>query len=127
MRSGNLDVESRYRHLVLSGLGTVLAHARVRERARRTRAGRMSCDEELRREIQAKLELEWSPEQIANHLRCAFPQRPEWHLCHETIYQGLYNSARSGLSRTLTRRLRTGRPLRRRGRRPDQRQARSVR
>jgi hypothetical protein len=57
-----------------------LAHARVRERARRTRASPMLGDEELRREIQAKLELEWSPEQIANHLRCAFPQRPEWHL-----------------------------------------------
>jgi DNA-binding transcriptional ArsR family regulator len=53
-----------------------LAQARARDRARRTRAGRLLCDEELRREIQAKLELEWSPEQIANHLRRAFPQRP---------------------------------------------------
>jgi hypothetical protein len=36
------------------------------------------------------------------------------HICHETIYQALYHGGRGGLSRQLTRRLRTGRPLRRR-------------
>jgi IS30 family transposase len=40
--------------------------------------------------VQAKLEPEWSPEQIAAHLRRAFPDRPRWHVCHETIYQALY-------------------------------------
>lgn len=71
--------------------------------------------------VQDKLELEWSPEQIAAFLRADFPYRPEWHLAHETIYQALY-CGNSGLSRTLTRKLRTRRPLRRRRRRPDQRQ-----
>jgi len=103
-----------------------LAHARARERARRPRRGRLLDDADLRAEIQAKLELEWSPEQIASHLRQAFPHRPQWHVCHETIYQGLYHSARSGLSRTLTKRLRTGRPLRKRRRRPDQRRVRFI-
>ncbi len=42
-----------------------LAHARARERARRPRHSRLISDPQLRAEIQAKLELEWSPEQIA--------------------------------------------------------------
>ena len=64
-----------------------LAHARARERARRPRRGRLIEDPQLRAAIQAKLELEWSPEQIAAHLRAAYPASPRWHVCHETIYQ----------------------------------------
>jgi hypothetical protein len=45
-----------------------LAHARARERARRPRRSRLLADAGLRAEVQAKLELEWSPEQIAAHL-----------------------------------------------------------
>jgi IS30 family transposase len=70
--------------------------------------------------VQSKLELEWSPEQIARHLRRAHPDRPAWHVCHETIYQALY-AGKGGLLRWLTKRLRTGRPLCKRRRRPDQR------
>lgn len=51
---------------------------------------------------------------------------PSWHVCHETIYQALYRGSRGGLSRTLTKRLRTGRPLRKRRRRPDERRTRFV-
>jgi IS30 family transposase len=76
--------------------------------------------------VQAKLEQEWSPEQIAGYLRTTFPDRLSWHLCHETIYQALYHGGAGGLSRRLTRRLRTGRPLRRRRRRADRRQIRFV-
>ncbi|WP_433436130.1 IS30 family transposase [Nonomuraea sp. CA-141351] len=103
-----------------------LAHARARQRAQRPRQGRLLEDEELRAEVQAKLELDWSPEQIAAYLRSAWPDRPNWHVCHETIYQALYHGGKGGLSRSLTRRLRTGRPLRKRRRRPDQRQPRFI-
>ncbi|GLY55161.1 transposase InsI for insertion sequence element IS30A [Lentzea sp. NBRC 102530] len=103
-----------------------MAHARARERARRPRRGRLLADVELRAHVQAKLELEWSPEQIAAWLRVAFPGRPAWHLCHETIYQALYLGGRGGLQRELTRRLRTSRPLRKRRRRPDQRRPRFI-
>jgi IS30 family transposase len=96
-----------------------LAHARARERLRRPRRGRLLVDDELRALVQAKLGLEWSPEQIAAWLRATFPDRPDWHLCHETIYQALYLGGRGGLSRQLTRRLRTGRPLRKRRRRAN--------
>jgi transposase, IS30 family len=98
-----------------------LAHARARERRRRPKRGRLLEDAELRAEIQSKLELEWSPEQIAAHLRLTWPDRPSWHVCHETIYQALYHGGRGGLSRELTRKLRTGRALRRRRRRSDAR------
>lgn len=51
---------------------------------------------------------------------------PKWHLCCETIYRALYQGAKGGLSRTLTRKLRTGRPLRKKRRRADQRMPRFV-
>jgi IS30 family transposase len=90
-----------------------LAHSRARDRARRTRQGVFARLPALRAVVQAKLELQWSPEQIAAWLRTAYPSLPEWHLCHETIYQGLYFGGADGLSRQLTKHLRTGRSLRR--------------
>ncbi|MFD8726168.1 IS30 family transposase, partial [Streptomyces sp. NPDC059629] len=103
-----------------------LAHHRCRERAGRPRRAKLATDPELKAEVQSKLDLEWSPEQIASHLRTRWPDRPERHLCHETIYRALYQGARGGLSRTLTRKLRTGRPLRKKRRRADQRMPRFV-
>ncbi|MFI7581137.1 IS30 family transposase [Kocuria sp. M4R5S9] len=104
----------------------VLAHAHARTAARRKRPGVLASDEELRRLVQGKLELDWSPQQIAVWLRMEYPQRLEWHVCHETIYQTLYHGARRGLHRRLTARLCTGRSMRRRRRRPDQRLPRFV-
>lgn len=101
-----------------------LAHARARQRARRERRSRLVTDAGLRQVVQDKLEQDWSPEQIAQHLRHAYPQRADWHVCHETIYQALYHGGKGGLSRELTRRLRTGRPLRKRRRRANERQTR---
>ena len=103
-----------------------LAHARARQRARRVRSGRLSRDVELRDLVQALLEVEWSPAQVAAHLRLTYPTRSTWHVCHETIYQALYHRGRGGLSRQLTRRLRTGRPLRKARRSPGQRRIRFV-
>ncbi|MFC6020678.1 IS30 family transposase [Plantactinospora solaniradicis] len=103
-----------------------LAHARARERTHRPRRSKLNLDDELRAFVQAKLDLEWSPEQVAQDLRRTHPGRPDWHICHETIYQALYHGGRGGLSRQLTKRLRTGRPLRRRRRRADQRRCRFL-
>ncbi|MET7549690.1 hypothetical protein ABZS94_28635 [Streptomyces sp. NPDC005500] len=80
----------------------------------------------MKAEVQAKLDLDWSPEQIAAHLRSCWPDRAEWHLCHESIFRALYQGIKGGLSRTLTRKLRTGRPLRKQRRRADQRATRFV-
>ncbi len=94
-----------------------LAHARARERARRHRRPRLASDPALRAVVQEQLELQWSPEQISGWLKQTYPDRPDWHLCHETIYQGLFYGGPGGLSRELTKNLRTGRSMRRRRRR----------
>jgi IS30 family transposase len=64
-----------------------LAYARARERIRRVRISRQASEPMLRSLIQAKLELEWSPEQISAWLRRAHPEQRRWHVCHETICQ----------------------------------------
>jgi transposase, IS30 family len=103
-----------------------LAHARARQRARWPRRTRISRDAQLREIVQALPELEWSPEQIAAHLRLTYPDVSSWHVCHETIYRALYDGGKGGLSRTLTAKLRTDRPLRRHRRRADARRSRFV-
>ncbi len=103
-----------------------LAHARARQRARRARRVLLSRDLQLRQIVQSALEIQWSPEQIAVHLRSAYPGRPDWHVCHETIYQALYHGGTGGLDRQLTRQLRTARPLRKRRRRAQERMIRFI-
>jgi IS30 family transposase len=102
-----------------------LAHARARQRARRPRSGRLATDVDLCAVVQEKLELEWSPEQISAWLRLTRPERPSWLVCHETIYRALYGGS-GGLSRELTKKLRTGRPLRKRRRKAHERTPRFV-
>ena len=63
-----------------------LAHHRSIERPG-AQPRQLAADPELKAEVQAKLDLEWSPEQIAAHLRTLWPDRPERHLCHESIYR----------------------------------------
>jgi IS30 family transposase len=103
-----------------------LAHARARDKARRERAGALVRDPELRDLVRAKLEDTWSPQQIASWLRTEHPERSEWHICHETIYQALYLGRKGGLSRALTAKLRTGRPLRKRRRKTTERTTRFL-
>lgn len=106
------------------GYEPVLAHLRARERAKRPKPGKIEASAWLTKAIQAKLEQHWSPEQIHLFLRTQHGQDPGRTVCVETIYQALYRPTDGGLSRSLTRRLRTGRPLRRRQRRADQRSPR---
>ena len=40
--------------------------------------------------IAAQLAERWSPAQISRWLRRRWPQRTDWHLCHETIYDAVY-------------------------------------
>lgn len=79
-----------------------LAHHRSRQRAERPRRPKLRLDADLRAEVRAKLDLEWSPEQIAADLRALWPDRTERHLCHETIYRALYQGGKGAPSRTLT-------------------------
>jgi IS30 family transposase len=67
----------------------------------------------LRAMVEDKLELRWSPEQIAGWLRRRFPTGTVMHVSHETIYRSLFVQARGDLRHELTRHLRTGRAMRR--------------
>lgn len=90
------------------------AQRRAEERRPCPKPGKIGEAPELRDFIQRHLERRWSPEQICQALRARFPDRPEMHVVHETIYQALYVQGRGGLRRELTRALRTGRTMRRR-------------
>jgi IS30 family transposase len=96
----------------------VAAQRRAEDRARRPKARRLE-DDELRAVIEAWLQLHWSPQQIARRLVSDFPDRPSWHVSHETIYRALYVQGRGQLRRELAACLRTGRTIRKPRRRVD--------
>lgn len=100
------------------------AQTRAETRRQRPKTGKLAANPELRQAVQDGLDRRWSPEQIVRRLRRDFPDRPEMHVTHETIYQALYVQARGGLRRELTQALRTGRATRRPHRQPGQRQPR---
>jgi IS30 family transposase len=66
------------------------AHGQAHQRRRRPRPRTVTIDEALRGAIAGKLDEHWSPAQISRWLRRRWPRRPGWHLCHETIYEGVY-------------------------------------
>ncbi|MFE3227624.1 IS30 family transposase [Nocardia sp. NPDC059228] len=89
------------------------AHRRAEARRPRPKPGKIGQNRQLRDFIAHHLHLRWSPEQICHALRARFPNRPEMHVVHETIYQALYVQGRGELRRELTKALRTGRAMRR--------------
>ncbi|GAA1277707.1 hypothetical protein GCM10009658_19420 [Planotetraspora silvatica] len=100
------------------------AQARADSRRPRPKPRKIGQNPELRAYIQDHLHKRWSPEQICQSLRRSFPDRPEMHVCHETIYQALYVQGRGELRRELARALRTGRAMRKPRRLAQQRQPR---
>lgn len=63
--------------------------------------------------VASKLELDWSPEQIAGWLKVQFPRDESLRVSHETIYRSLFIQARGVLKKELMDHLRSGRRLRR--------------
>jgi len=47
------------------------------------------------------LDWKWSPQQIAGTLKRVFPDEPERHVSHETIYTAIYAQPRGELRRQL--------------------------
>jgi IS30 family transposase len=91
------------------------AHAadrRAWRRARRPKPFKLETHGRLRRVVASKLQLEWSPEQIAGWLRRRSSD-DSMTVSHETIYKSLFVQARGVLNKELRRHLRTRRRLRR--------------
>jgi IS30 family transposase len=95
---------------------------------RRPRPTKLAGHERLRAYVQDKLSCaeRWSPEQISNRLRLDFPDDESMRISHEAVYQSLFIQGRGGLSRELTKCLRTGRALRKPRRRAQQRRGRTI-
>src|SRR4051812_37147350 len=67
----------------------------------------------LRQLVAARLEENWSPEQIAGWLKHTYPGNEAYQVSHETIYRSLFVQARGVLKKDLQAHLRTGRAIRR--------------
>jgi IS30 family transposase len=89
------------------------ADRRADRKARRPKAAKLALCPKLRRLVEAKLELEWSPVQISKWLAIEHAHDPEIQVSHETIYLSLYVQGRGALRKELHQALRTGRALRR--------------
>ena len=89
------------------------AEQAARERAKRPKPAKLAVDPLLRLVVADKLAKRWSPEQIAGWLTRQYPDRPEMHVSHETIYRSLFVQSRGALRRELTKHLRSGRGVRR--------------
>ena len=83
------------------------------QRGRRSQSSKLATDETLRAEVEDKLAVRWSPQQISGWLRHMYPDTGAMHVSHETIYLTLFIQARGGLKHQLTHHLRTRRATRR--------------
>ncbi len=83
------------------------------ERTRRPQPCKLSRHPALRDLVAAKLEEDWSPQQIAGWLKRAFPHDQTMRVSHETIYLTLFVQARGALKRELVAHLRRSRSIRR--------------
>jgi len=83
------------------------------DRARRPKSCRLVENRALARIVAEKLQLEWSPEQIAGWLKRRFPHDEHYQVSHETIYRSLFIQARGALKKELLDHLRRTRGMRR--------------
>jgi len=83
------------------------------DRARRPKPCRLVQNRALGRIVAEKLQLEWSPEQIAGWLKRRFPHDEHYQVSPETIYRSLFIQARGALKKELLDHLRRTRGMRR--------------
>ena len=79
------------------------------DRARRPKPCKLACNRPLCRTLSRKLQLNWSPEQIAGWLKRVYPQEEHNQVSHETIYRSLFVQARGVLKKELVEHLRSKR------------------
>ncbi len=83
------------------------------DRAHRPKICKLVEHRPLARIVARKLQLEWSPEQIAGWLKQTYPDNENYQVSHETIYRSLYIQARGALKKELLQHLRRTRAMRR--------------
>ena len=83
------------------------------DRARRPKLCKLAKRGMLAHIVASKLQLQWSPEQIAGWLKQFFEGDEECHVSHESIYRSLYIQARGALRKELVEHLRRTRIMRR--------------
>jgi IS30 family transposase len=88
------------------------AEQRAWDRARRPKACLLARSPRLRQCVAEKLQLQWSPQQIAAWLVRSYPSDQSMRVSHETIYRTLFVQARGALKRELTAHLRSHRKRR---------------
>ncbi len=96
-----------------ASIGRIWADREAWQRARRPQTSKLAANKPLRVEIEDKLAIRWSPQQISGWLKHTYPDDQEMWVSHETIYLTLFIQARGGLKRELTHYLRTRRATRR--------------
>ena len=82
-------------------------------RAHRTKVCKLVDNLSLARIVARKLQLAWSPKQIAGWLKRTQPDKDNAQVSHETIYRSLYIQARGTLKKELLQYLRRTRRMRR--------------
>jgi IS30 family transposase len=83
------------------------------DRAHRPKRCKLACNRALSQTVATKLQLNWSPEQIAGWLKIEYPEDESNHVSHETIYRSLFVQARGVLKKELQQYLRSQRAIRR--------------
>ena len=83
------------------------------DRAHRPKTCKLVKNRALAQIIARKLQLEWSPEQIAGWLKHTYPDDERYQVSHETIYKSLFIQARGALKKELLQQLRRTRMMRR--------------
>jgi IS30 family transposase len=83
------------------------------DRTRRPQTCKLAANRALAHLVASKLQLQWSPRQIAGWLKRSYPDDESFQVSHETIYRTLFIQARGALKKELLQHLRRTRGMRR--------------
>ena len=83
------------------------------DRAHRPKTCKLAQNRALAHIVAEKLQLQWSPRQIAGWLKYTYPDDETYQVSHETIYRTLFIQARGALKKELLQHLRRTRAMRR--------------
>lgn len=83
------------------------------QKAKRPQCCKLASNGRLRRIVAARLQDDWSPEQVSGWLRQKFSKDDSMQISHETIYRSLFIQARGVLRQELIKHLRSRRTMRR--------------